>query len=304
MTSVTEIGVATRGTEGEDVVAVGVLTFAATSSSSLVCTPPSMFNTLSSDCLFTIPIPVPAPDAELNIRLSPPSPLLLLLLCLRELLPLRGSLALLATDFDESAEIVEVRRLAAGERGAGRIDEREGELGENDDVCVCVSSVELSVGRDCNWTSNCVSISAAVDPAVEKGNDVSVGVAGECISMMGGGFGCCKSDVESGDSVVLDSTPGSVVVMVSCALFSVSLSWREFGADVLLVLSGDTGSASEEDFLRGGGLIANSWASRTGGERKEDDGDGKGDAEDWVSKWRDHDGAGIAALSNHRCPQF
>jgi len=294
MTSVTEIGVATRGTEGEDVVAVGVLTFAATSLSSSVCTPPSMFNTLSSDCLFTIPIPVPAPDAELNIRLSPPSPLLLLLLCLRELLPLRGSLALLATDFDESAEMVEVRRLAAGERGAGRIDEREGELGENGDVCVCVSSVELSVGRDCNWTSNCVSISAAVDPAVEKGNDVSVG---ECISMMGDDFGCCKSDVKSGDSVVLDST-------VSCALFSDSLPWREFGTNVLLVLSGDTESESEEDFLRGGGLIANSWASRTGGERKEDDGDGKGDAEDWVSKWRDHDGAGIAALSNHRCPQF
>ena len=194
--SVAEIGAAVRATEGEDVAAVGVLTFAATSSSSSVCVPPSMLSALSIDCLFTIPIPAPAPDAELNIRLSPPSPLLLLLLCLRELLTLRGSLA---TDFDESAEIVEVRRLAAGERGAGRVEEREGELGENGGGCVCVSSVELSVGRACSWTS---SISAVVDPAVENGNDVSVG---ECISMMGDG---CKSEVESGDNVV------SPVVMV------------------------------------------------------------------------------------------
>lgn len=147
-----------------------------------------------------------------------------------------------------------------------------------------------------------MSISAVVNPAAEKGNDVNIGVVGECISMIG----CCKSDAESDDSVVLDAASGSVV-MVSCALFSVSPPWRGFGADVLSVLSQDTGSVletSEAGFLRRGGLIANSWASRTGGDRKEDDGDGKGDAEDCVSKCRDHAGAGIAGLSNHRCPQF
>jgi len=47
------------------------------------------------------------------------------------------------------------------------------------------------------------------------------------------------------------------------------------------------------DILRGGSFIANSCASRTGGGRKEDDGDGKGDAEACVSKCRDHDGAVI-----------
>lgn len=254
----TSIRVAVRATEGEDVVAMGVLIFAATSSSSF-CTLLSVFNALSIDCLFVIPIPAPAPGGELNMRLSPPSPLLLLLLCLREALPLRGSLELLAADLDdERAEIVEVRRLAAGERGAGRMDERDGELGENGDVCAS-NVAALSAGREGSGTSSCESNSAVVGP---KGNEASVGVVGECICMAGGGFRRCKPD------------SGSV-------------------------------STSEADFVRGGALIANSWAARTGGERKEEDGDGKGDAADCESECRDHGGPATDLSNSPRfCPQL
>jgi len=101
---------------------------------------------------------------------------------------LGGLLTLLAIDFDERAEIVEVRRLAAGERGAGRIDERDGELGESGNACDCVSHDELSVGRDCCGEPSRVEFSrgsTAADPTVERCNDASVGVVGESIFMTG-----------------------------------------------------------------------------------------------------------------------
>jgi hypothetical protein len=85
--------------------------------------PLPVLNALSVDCLFD---PCPPPLAEVKAKPTPipPNPLLPLLLCLLELLRLTGVLEL---DFDERLEMVEIRRESAGEGGAGRVDERDGE---------------------------------------------------------------------------------------------------------------------------------------------------------------------------------
>lgn len=96
------------------------------------------------DCLFD---PGP-PPVELVIFKPTPKPTLLLLLSRFELLLLTAALGGLDPE-EERIEIVEIRRLSAGEGGAGRVEEREGErvrMGERgiwrededtDNLCCC-----------------------------------------------------------------------------------------------------------------------------------------------------------------------
>lgn len=109
--------------------------------------------------------------------------------------------------------------------------------------------------------------------------------------------GVCDSAVEAGCGVVGGSEiePFGVavvdaVVVVPGACFSLPLS------PAPLINGGlSVGSAPVAvDLRRGGGLTANSCGPGIGGGRKEDDGEGKGDAEAGVSTCRDR-GRDVAA---------